>query len=179
MGSKHIMASNKEDNIPLVAVKPHKSNYFRATSCFDEPETSALNFVLTNDETGLSDLLAEVCPLSDDSKKSNHVNTTFPMPDSHWINKPQGTEYQKKTLLHLAIDKGNLGMIKLLLTAGAKADAYNDILGKCPIHIATELESKNILVVLLSAIQGNKANVDTLDQSGRTALHLACEKGNM
>ena len=37
---KKDMASNKEDNIPLVAVKPHKSSYFRATSCFEEPEVS-------------------------------------------------------------------------------------------------------------------------------------------
>ena len=86
---------------------------------------------MTNDETGLSDLLAEVCPLSDDSKnKSNHVNSIFPLPDSHWINLPQGIEYQKKTLLHLAMEKGKSEITKLLLTAGAKADAYNDILGK-------------------------------------------------
>lgn len=31
-----------EDNIPLVAVKPHKSSYFRTTSCFEEPEVSLL-----------------------------------------------------------------------------------------------------------------------------------------
>ena len=36
------MASTKEDNIPLVAVKPHKSNYFRATSCFEEPEVGGI-----------------------------------------------------------------------------------------------------------------------------------------
>ena len=72
---------------------------------------------MTNDETGLSDLLAEVCPLSDDSKnKSNHVNSIFPLPDSHWINLPQGIEYQKKTLLHLAMEKGNSEITKLLLT---------------------------------------------------------------
>ena len=63
------------------------------------------------------------------------------------------------------------------LIAGAKADAYNDILGKCPIHIAIELESKSSLIALLDCCQGNRANIDTLDQSGRTALHLACEKG--
>ena len=51
-------------------------------------QVSALNFVLTNDDTGLSDLLAEVCPLPDDSNKSNHVGS-FPLPDTHWINKPQ------------------------------------------------------------------------------------------
>ena len=36
------MRSNKEDNIPLVAVKPNKSNYLRTTSCFDEPEVSVI-----------------------------------------------------------------------------------------------------------------------------------------
>ena len=34
------MRSTKEDNIPLVAVKPNKSNYLRTTSCFEEPEVS-------------------------------------------------------------------------------------------------------------------------------------------
>ena len=45
------MASTKEDNIPLVAVKPHKSNYFRATSCFEEPEVGGItNFKYINHE---------------------------------------------------------------------------------------------------------------------------------
>ena len=131
---------------------------------------------MANDDTGLSDLLAEVCPLPDDSNKSNHV-AVFPLPDTHWINKPQSNEYKHKTLLHLSMEKGNSDMTKLLLTAGAKADAYNDILGKCPIHVAIELESKHLLLLLLDSTKGNKANIDTLDQNGRTALHLACEKG--
>ena len=38
------MRSNKEDNIPLVAVKPNKSNYLRTTSCFDEPEVSVIDW---------------------------------------------------------------------------------------------------------------------------------------
>ena len=75
------------------------------------------------------------------------------------------------------MEKGNSEMIKLLVTAGAKADAYNDILGKCPIHAAVELESKQLLSILLESTPGNKAIVDTLDQSGRSALHLSCEKG--
>ena len=75
------------------------------------------------------------------------------------------------------MEKGNSEMTKLLLTAGAKADAYNDILGKCPIHVAIELESKQLLSILLESTPGNKANVNTLDQSGRSALHLSCEKG--
>ena len=36
------MSSKKEDNIPLVAVKPHKSSYFRTKSCFEEPEVSVM-----------------------------------------------------------------------------------------------------------------------------------------
>ena len=50
------MASHKEDNIPLVAVKPHKSNYFRATSCFEEPEVSChfTHFLVTTDASPLA-----------------------------------------------------------------------------------------------------------------------------
>ena len=73
----------------------------------------------------------------------------------------------------------NTELTKIILRAGAKADAYNDILGKCPIHVAIELKSKNLVKVLLGSEPHNKANVDAMDQSGRTALHLAAEEGNL
>ena len=129
---------------------------------------------MNNDETGLTDFLAEICPISDDKKCSSD---NFPLPDHHWINKPY-KDHNYKTLLFLAIEKGNPGLTRILISAGAKAEAYNDTLGKCPIHVAIENQSSSQLKALLEQ-ENNKANIDGLDQCGRTALHLAAEKGLM
>jgi hypothetical protein len=113
-----------------------------------------LNLILNNDLAGLSDLLAEVCPQADNAGQQQSKNEEFPMPDNHWINQTnlselQGGSPQKgKTLLHLALERGP-DMTELLLRAGAKADSYNDILGKAPIHVATELGSRQVLEILL------------------------------
>jgi hypothetical protein len=34
------MSSKRDDNIPLVAVKPIQGSYHRATSCFEQPQVS-------------------------------------------------------------------------------------------------------------------------------------------
>ena len=125
--------------------------------------------VLSNDEVGLCDLLAEICPEPNDQV----------LPDQHWINKPCGNEHNNKTLLQIAMEKENLKMTQLLLKAGAKADYYNDLLGKCHIHISIELVSEKLLKILLESFDKNKANVDSMDQNGKTALHLASEKGHL
>ena len=83
-------------------------------------QESALTLILNNDLTNLSDLLAEISP-----EKAN-----FPLDEDHWINKPCNQSQNYKTLLHIAIEQKNPEIVKLLIKAGAKADAYNDILGK-------------------------------------------------
>ena len=108
--------------------------------------------VLNNDETGLTDFLAEICPVPD----NKGPNDNFPLPDHHWINKPY-KDHNYKTLLFLAIEK-NVNLTKILLRAGAKAEAYNDVLGKCPIHVSIEIESGAQLKALLIE-EHNKANI--------------------
>ena len=52
----------------------------------------------------------------------------------------------------------NVDLTQILLRGGAKADAYNDILGKCPIHVAAELESTDLIKVLSQGqVFGNTA----------------------
>ena len=63
--------------------------------------------------------MAEICPISDDKKCSSD---NFPLPDHHWINKPY-KDHNYKTLLFLAIEKGNPGLTRILISAGAKAEA--------------------------------------------------------
>ena len=48
----------------------------------------------------------------------------------------------------------SLEMTQILLRAGAKADAYNDLLGQCAIHIAIDLKSREILKALLEYSPG-------------------------
>ena len=114
-----------------------------------------MHLVLNDSQSKLSDFLAGICPEGDDSA---HTTTgQYPFPDHHWINKPLGTTYQCKTLLHLAMEK-NVDLTQILLRGGAKADAYNDILGKCPIHVAAELESTDLIKVLSQGqVFGNTA----------------------
>ncbi len=133
-------------------------------------QSSAVRYIQLNDEAGLSDLLAEVCQVYDDDKD------VVPLPEDHWINKPCDDTHRFKTLLHLAIENGNVSMVEKLLRAGARAENYNDVLGKCPIHVAVEADSRDMLETLLKTYPKNTANVDSVDQSGKTALHLAVEK---
>ena len=73
------------------------------------------------------------------------------------------------------MEQKNPDMVQLLLKAGAKSDVYNDILGLTPIHVAIKIQNKEILELLLQ----NKANIDGMDQNGRTALHLAAAEGHL
>ena len=126
--------------------------------------------IVNNDLTGLSDLLADVSPEKDDF---------HPLPEDHWINKPCNQTQNYKTLLQIAIEHKNPKTVELLLQAGAKADNYNDILGLSPIHVAVKEQNKEVLDLLLTGFEKNSANVDAMDQNGRTALHLAADLGNL
>ena len=52
-------------------------------------------------------------------------------------------------------------------------------LGQCPIHVAINEQNKDILEILLKGVPKNSANIDAMDQNGRTALHLAADLGNL
>lgn len=81
----------------------------------------------------MRNLLADVCPVGDDAEapaSSAEEAAAFPLPDSHWINKPYGTDQKHKTLLHLAIERRMDDMVKALLSAGARADLYNEMTGQ-------------------------------------------------
>lgn len=160
----------------MVAVKPSVSQYCRTTSCLGEPQEDALTFLLADDLTKLTGLLADVCPVSDEERgKTNE----FPLPDNHWINQNYGTEYGCKTLLMLAMEKDQQDFPLTLLSAGAKAEAYNDFLGVAPIHIAAKKGNVGLAKLLLEGVANNKANVDAMNRSGSTALHIASEQGDV
>ena len=45
--------------------------------------------------------------------------------------------------------------------------------------MAINEQNKDILEILLKGVTKNTANIDAMDQNGRTALHLAADLGNL
>ncbi|WP_374699553.1 ankyrin repeat domain-containing protein [Wolbachia endosymbiont (group A) of Limnophora tigrina] len=83
-------------------------------------------------------------------------------------------QYQlDKTLLHLAIEKGNEKIVEALLNKGARVD-LKDVYGKAPLHLAIEKGDEKIVKALLN----KGASVDLKDVYGKAPLHLAIEKGD-
>ena len=56
------------------------------------------------DVGGLSSLLAEVAPLSDEEDQAGPDSA---LPPEHWLNTPLGREGEFKTFLHLALETAN------------------------------------------------------------------------
>lgn len=77
------------------------------------------------------------------------------------------------TLLHLAVNKGNIVMAKLLLENSADVNAKNS-LGSTPLDIAVIMGYKSIARLLLE----NGADVNTKDLIGFTPLHTAAIVGD-
>ena len=95
-----------------------------------------MSFVLNDDLEKLTSLLAEVSLVSDDSKFHEAL------PEDHWLNQPFGNEAKFRSLLHLALEKKpeeraeKFG--RVLLSAGARPDLYNELVGVAPIHVAAK-----------------------------------------
>ena len=53
---------------------------------------------------GLTSVLAEVSPLSDEEEQAGD---DYPLPPDHWLNSPLGRDGDYKTFLHLALETGN------------------------------------------------------------------------
>eukprot|EP00092_Neocalanus_flemingeri_P024278 GFUD01026328.1.p1 GENE.GFUD01026328.1~~GFUD01026328.1.p1 ORF type:complete len:1070 (+),score=218.12 GFUD01026328.1:113-3322(+) len=164
------------EKIPLVGVRQVNGAFFRAGSCLGDPKTSALECVAREDLVGLTGVLADVCPIDDDA---DHENVDeYPLPAEHWINIPLGKEGGYKSLLHLGLESGNPDIVRLLVTAGARADQHNDDLGLSPVHVACKQASIVLLKILMENPK-NKANVNAMMRNGRTGLHIAAENGKL
>ncbi len=166
---------------------------------------NVLSALLNNDLQRLTTLLAEVAPLGDDGENGKKV--PFPLGDDHWINAPCDKEHKNKTLLELAAEKGKLGneAVKLLLSAGAAADLYNEKTGRAAIHVAVangDLETVETLLdmltqkpkinryallpinnVIINAFIKSyvccRANINGFNKDGQTVLHIAAESGDV
>ena len=67
-------------------------------------QVSVLDCIRRRDVAGLSSLLAEVAPLSDEE---DQAGPDYPLPAQHWLNSPLGRDGEFKTFLQLALETTN------------------------------------------------------------------------
>jgi len=79
------------------------------------------------------------------------------------------------TLLHIAASQNKYFVASFLLLKDADPNVMNTSNGDTPLHIAINLEFKNILTTLLEF----EASVDVRNYQGDTPLHLAVRKQNV
>ena len=111
-----------QERIPLVSVSQSNGvGLLRTPSCIADPPVSALACIKRKDVAGLTNILADVCPVDDD--RCGEDVPEYPLPLDHWINTPLGKEGDYQTLLHVALETKCVDMVRILVRAGAIYDA--------------------------------------------------------
>ena len=80
------------------------------------------------------------------------------------------TQYSR-TALQLAAEAGHMGIVRLLLKAGADADVADNSWSTTALHLAAE----NGHLDVVRRLVGAGVNKDAANYAGSTALHLAVE----
>ena len=83
-----------------------------------------------------------------------------------------------RTLAHLAVMRGDVEMVTMLVNKGARLDMV-DSEGRTALHHAASLGDRQILELLLSGDGAQLVNIKTKDKSSQTALHLAIKAGHV
>jgi ankyrin repeat protein len=84
--------------------------------------------------------------------------------------------YEFQTPLHLAIERGKMEMVKLLLERCYAAPCALDLYCKTPLHVAAEKDAPQIVSALLKYLDTQHVNMQ--DIYGNTPLHYAALRGN-
>ncbi|XP_067304748.1 B-cell lymphoma 3 protein homolog [Pseudorasbora parva] len=83
--------------------------------------------------------------------------------------------YEGLTPLHLAVQKGDKTLTKLLLESGAEINAGDNKSGRSALIHAVENNSTDMVILLIE----NGCDVNAQSYSGNTALHIACGRGQI
>jgi ankyrin repeat protein len=83
-----------------------------------------------------------------------------------------------KTALHLASQRENVEILKILVAAGASIDIRDDK-GYTPLHLAATYNRINIVKFLITATEADPNFLNAKSKDGRTPLCLASERGNV
>lgn len=84
------------------------------------------------------------------------------------------TNYAGMSALHMAVQRGNCDIIKMLLEAGADANQRDLGSGRSPLHLAVEGQRPEVVELLLSA----GARVNQRSYAGHTPLYCALYRTN-
>ncbi|KAF2477457.1 ankyrin [Lindgomyces ingoldianus] len=85
------------------------------------------------------------------------------------------TDHEGRTILHLALRRGNLELVKYLFEQGIEALEQPDHHGHTLMHYATE--SRRIQLIDFLNLRGH--SIRARDKTGRTVLHHAASKGKL
>ncbi|XP_032456871.1 ankyrin-3 isoform X2 [Nasonia vitripennis] len=81
------------------------------------------------------------------------------------------------TPLHHAIKFGSIEIVELLLRKGASIEARNSE-GETPLHLSAKMRN-NVFTDLLLTSLSNTTDMNYVDSSGLTYLHIACMRDNL
>jgi ankyrin repeat protein len=81
------------------------------------------------------------------------------------------SDEEGNTPLHLAAEKGELGLVNLFLKHGRAGMYTQNYNGQLPLHLAAQ-EGHTAIVALLGSVYA-------IDNNGQTPLHLAAQRGHL
>ena len=82
-------------------------------------------------------------------------------------------KYEEPSLLHIATEKQNIRMMKILLNNGSDVDEPLDSTGQSPLSALLESDCCYPQLPVLSVLLENRAYIDDRDSEGRTPLAVA------